>query len=78
MSEDTTENVSQAKTKNSKGILHVYYLSFNQGVEGQRGCQMLGLHAVLSQDRRTNFKNVVWPLNTHPDQYNQKKKYSHI
>lgn len=43
------------------------YLSFNQVVKCQCGCQMLSLHAVLSQDRWTNFKNIIWPVNTHPD-----------
>lgn len=78
MNGDTTENVSQAETKTTKGILHMHYLSFNQGVEGQRGCQMLSLHVVLSQDRRTDFKNIIWPLNTHPDQYNQNKISSYL
>lgn len=47
------------------GCMH--YLSFNHGVECQCGCQMLSLHAVLSQDRWANFKNIIWPLHTHPN-----------
>ncbi len=51
----------------SSAQLCVCYLSFNEAVECQCGCQMLSLHAVLSKDRWTNFKNIIWPLNTHPD-----------
>ncbi len=47
--------------------IKLHYLSFNQVVECQRGSQMLSLHAVLSQDRWTNLKNIIWSLNTNPD-----------
>ena len=35
------------------------YLSFDQGVQSQHGPQVLGLHAVLSQDGGTDLQHVV-------------------
>lgn len=54
-------------------VLWTFYLAFDQVVECQCGCQMLGLHAVLSQDCWADFEYIICPLNAHSEQRNQDK-----
>lgn len=54
-----------AKTNWTMG--HMQYLSLDQSVECEGGCQMLGLHAVLSHNGGTYLQYIIYSLNAHSD-----------